>query len=977
MIVVIAIAIVYVNKDKLVKRAVEELELYTTTNIDYNSTTIGIDNSFPHLRISANDIKIKPQDDSVTLVQLRSVTVVANLWQIIRQKDKIQLSKLEIEEPIIKLDKYQNEVSNWELITFKSDSTKTTDRVITFKEIILNDGTLIYDNHLSHTKINIEGITYEGRLKMAEDSIFQEGIISMKINTKGTALDIEDYKVKVSLKSNYNSSKNTLDLSESNFFVNDLELELNGRIQEIEKGFTYDVNMQSRDQEFGNLLSIINALNHIPKTDLKADGQFSIIGKIRGTLNEKNTYPKYKLSIDTDGGSFYLPDDQNQELTLDVIAKMSNNDSKYSFTVVTLEEFVLTRNHEKVKGTAEIERDGKNINVVYDLDAKIDDIQNFNTLIDFELYGGKIHLLSKGDFDINNGAKDFRNVNFNVDWEAENVDFLMDSIRVYSSASEGLGDQKSMTINFGHTNFGKSDIRGDIIIKKPLYFLKETPSLSFITNLKSDFIDLNEFFGNSDTTSNYNNLIQSIQADIELSANTVQYRGLPFTNVKLKGELEKDKFTIEELKGEVDKSDFVLTGKLKNVDNYINANGALDGTIDVTSKRLDLDKIEALYYDDNYDLEQTSSTVAFENIDLKIIANIGTLNYGNTHVNENLVSLNLKDNHLKINDYISNSFGGKLNVKGDVIFGQNKSKVELKTDFQNISISQSLESLPLFKKLSYPLSFLNGRINTTLSLSTGLYNDNNFILPEVNAFALLETLDGKISGFEPLEKLITFLGLNNKKDLAIKQSKNWVTIQDGWVQVEEFNFSIDDYHFKVKGGHSLENKLNYKILVEVPSAKISKINIEDHVNPKLLAQLNKYRSVQKGHIGLLFEMRGSMNKPTLKLNQIDIISAGKALVDQTIQDVKDSIRTKVDTLKSQVEEKLRDTLDVLVNKSEEKIGTMIDSAKVIFTDEIKDKIDSTLFHQLDSIGGDVLKDNKTLDSLKSKIFDLKGIFRKK
>jgi len=48
MIILIIAGILYFNKDKIVKKAVEEIELATGTDIDYESTSIGIDGSFTH-----------------------------------------------------------------------------------------------------------------------------------------------------------------------------------------------------------------------------------------------------------------------------------------------------------------------------------------------------------------------------------------------------------------------------------------------------------------------------------------------------------------------------------------------------------------------------------------------------------------------------------------------------------------------------------------------------------------------------------------------------------------------------------------------------------------------------------------------------------------------------------------------------------------------------------------------------------------
>ncbi len=974
MIILIIAGILYFNKDKIVKKAVEEIELATGTDIDYESTSIGIDGSFPNIRVSVNDLRVRKSQDTITLVELESISATANPLQIIRNSERIELSEIVLINPFINLIKDQNGEANWDFITKEKDQEKSSNKGFSFNKITVKDGKLSFLDRQSDLSLLLHKFSYNGEMVIDQNDLKQEGNSEFNILIKSQDYDDVKYKVGLELISNYNTATNNLSVENSDLIINALQLNLDGRIGQTTEGVDYRLNIESKDQEFSNLLSLLENLNNIPKVDLNASGQFSVNGYLSGQMNSKSPYPIYALNIDAKDGRFYLPTDPSHVLEIDLNTHLRNKDHTTPFTELSMSRLSLKRDHEKVEGAIFLDRFENSLSVSFDIDAKIDDIKNFDDLVDYDLNGGKVHLLSTGDFVIDEKGSGYTDAEFKVDWEAENIDFIMDSLRVYSSVSEGLGDERSVTINFGKTNYGSSDLRGDMVIKKPLEYLKDDPSLLLSLNIKSEYINLNELLNDNGTSSNQNEDLSWINAKINLQAKKIQYREIPISDFTLDSHLEEDRFMINNSIGEIEESDFKAMGQLNNLSSYLNDKGALIGTLDFDSKELDLDRLEELYYDTTFILQDSTASVAFENLDIKIISSSNSLNYYNTHIYENLASLNLRDNRLIITDFISSSFGGKLNVKGDITFGRDKSNVELKTNFENISIAESLESLPFFKKLSYPLTFIDGRINTTLSLATGLDNNYNFIYPELNAFALLETLDGKITDFKPLEKLNSFLGLHDRADLVIKQSKNWITIQDGWVQIEEFVFSINDYHFKVKGAHSLENNLNYTILAEVPSAKISKINLEEHISPDLIAKLNKYRSAQKGYVGLLFEMKGTFNTPTIKLNEIDMISAGKALVKQTIQDAKDSIRTKIDTIRTDIENDVRDTLDVFLDNGEEKIETILDSAQVKFEEEMKSKLDSTILNQIDSIGGNIIKDNKTLDSLKDQIFKLKGIF---
>ena len=71
-------------------------------------------------------------------------------------------------------------------------------------------------------------------------------------------------------------------------------------------------------------------------------------------------------------------------------------------------------------------------------------------------------------------------------------------------------------------------------------------------------------------------------------------------------------------------------------------------------------------------------------------------------------------------------------------------------------------------------------------------------------------------------------------------------------------------------------------------------------------------------------MTGDFSKPIIKLNEIDVVSAGKELVKETIQTAKDTISSTIDSLKIEAKNRVNDTLDVLQQKAEKKADQVID-----------------------------------------------------
>ena len=979
------VGLIYFNKDKIVKKLVEDFEQKSNTRIEYSSSRLDIDGSFPNILISVEDLKISPVSDS-TLAYFKEINLGANPIQIIKSGKNINLNKISFYQPEINLSTNVDGVSNWSTIKYSDDQSEGS-YDIAVKNLIIEQGSVVYENDQEQSKYELHEINYNGKLNLNDQNITQESKMSTSLSAKNDILSINKYELRSDFTSIYNLQSEAVQIPSGSFSINRLEFELNGNIQELSGSPSYALELNSIDQDFSNLLSMVQNLRQIPVDDFKASGNFSVNAKVNGHLEKNNAIPNYSVYVDTDNGSFYLPEDPVNELTIDLSVRAKNDNKKVYFSELHIDEFNLARNDESISGTADIENDGKRLSVLYDIDSRIDDLKNFNGLSQYNLLGGKIHLLSDGDFIISDGVLDLQSeANFNIDWEAENIDLKIDSMRFYSSVSEGLGNQDGVTITFGRTSAGMSDAKGDLILKNPLSLLEDNKKTELITTLDGELLDLNELLKSSNDKESIDSLSSDfswlekldIQANYEVKE--LRYKGITLSNSTLEGKLINDGLEIKKAATLLHDSPVQIIGNLNGLSSYLQNSGPLLGTLDISAQQLDAERLETEYLDPRYIDQDSSGNTYFNNLDLKIVGDAEVLKYNDFRIQDNLMSFNLEPNRLIINDILSNSFGGSLNLKGNVSFSKNRTKAEIKSDISNVSISESLSSLPFLNKIAYPLSFIDGRINSTLSLSSAVDEKYNLILSEINAFALLETLRGSISGFEPLEKLSNILGItqSEKDAIEIKESKNWVTIQDGWVKVEEFEFTIGKTRFKVEGAHSLQNVLDYNIFAEVPSEQLNRVGDLGVIDGDIIAKLNKYKVSKQGYVGLFFDMTGNMNNPILKLNEIDVISAGKAVVEQTIQEVKDSITTVVDDLKTDINQQVKDSVAVYTDKGKDIADEVLDSVKKQSEEILASKIDSNITSAIDSIiPGGFLDSLPPIDSLKKEIFKLKNIFGKK
>lgn len=976
----VLLAFIYFRFDDILLLVKNQIEEQTKTEINYDDASMGIFNKFPLTSITVIDFEITDRQTGTGLLKGDKVIMSFNPVKLLMNKSQIDIIQLGMEAPELKWITDESGQNNWQNLLKTSEDSSDKETGLIINGITINGGKLVYTDRATRSNYEFNDVVYSGNFETEGDSIFHNGDMNGSISLdKNSLIHLDDYRVTLSSNIRGDTRQNVYAIRESSLTINDLMMRLNGLISISNGSLSYDFDLASIEQDFRNLLSIVTDVFPTQGSNVGGQGQFSIQGRLSGIVDKDVSYPIYNLKLDVPNGRFSLPSFPNDITNLSLNANLINDNKSSPITKAVIPTFTLEQGGDQVKGSFTMSNERRDTRITLDIDSDIKNLKRFNDLIKADIQGGSVNMKSKGDFYLSDIQKsNFQDSKFSMAGRMADISAVADSSSLSIKELIINGDIQSVDTKINRLVFGESDISGVLSFSNALAILiQDGAAIKFDGDITSDRINLNEFLV-STTTTEQEVAYPNLNGSLNFIGNEVVYQGYTMSDLNFKGDLSSDKLTIKAMKTQIGASDAEITGTLRNIKSYLEGKSNLTGTLDLRSDFVDLAELERFAYDPSFNQPDSASQKdIFEGLDLKIISSSDRLTYDKTSLINNLASIGLKDNELKLNELRSRSFGGELIMEGKFILDQDNNAVDLKADFANIGIAEALSSLPFFKKLGYPLQFITGKVNTTLTLQSLLDNDYNFILSEIDAFGLLETLDGKLVGFEPVEKLNQYLNLGAKKEYAVKQSKNWVTIKDGWVQVDPFNFQIDDSKFKVQGAHSLKNELNYNISAEVPSRILAKLDLKNKVSSDLFAKLNKYRNTKDDNVGLFFSMTGDFSKPIIKLNEIDVVSAGKELVKETIQTAKDTISSTIDSLKIEAKNRVNDTLDVLQQKAEKKADQVIDSLKTKIKDEAKTRIDSTLSTKLDSLGGKIINETGVADTLKQKINRLKDLFKKK
>ncbi|MBK8501935.1 MAG: hypothetical protein IPL46_06860 [Saprospiraceae bacterium] len=345
------------------------------------------------------------------------------------------------------------------------------------------------------------------------------------------------------------------------------------------------------------------------------------------------------------------------------------------------------------------------------------------------------------------------------------------------------------------------------------------------------------------------------------------------------------------------------------------------------------------------------------------------------------------DNTATLQDCSSEAFGGRFQLAGgyQTLAGE-QPNFDLKYDMIDVQFSQIAQKFSYVKVLAPVIKFLDGRFSTSFITNGALKDDFMPDLASLNLSGLVETSECLLKSFGPAEELAQKLKLKFLQSPRIQNSKNWLEVKNGIVEVKEFDTKIEDIDFQISGTQALNQELNYLIKMKIPRKYLEASELTKGLNEQfswLTNEANKlgFKLSSGEFVNVNVIMNGTITKPTFDLKLVGM-DGEKPLVDvvkdelkQGVEHIIDSAKTvaeaKRDSLLKKGEEKLDKVVDTLAKEAQKVVDTITNRA----TEELKNKVDDELSkraseaidQKVGEVGGEKAKEevDKVVDKLKS------------
>ncbi len=992
----------YFFKDQInaaVKKAAND---NLTATVNWQDVDISVFRHFPKLSLGLVGLEVTGQGpfEGVKLVQCPRLDVAVDLWSVMFG-DVIKIKSLYFEQPDLRVYVLSDGRANYDITkpdpTAEDTPAEEAGNPIQLEHYELKDAKLLYDDRSLDMRAELVGLNHEGSGEFTADIydlLMKTRVDQLSVNYGGVQY-LSKAKADWDATLGADMKNMRFTMKENNLKVNALEVMLDGWVQmpESTEDILMDLKFGTPSNTFKSLLSAIPGAYTQDFEQVQANGTVQFAGFAKGTYNE-TTYPAFKLDFKIGNADFKYPSLPLGVSNINVDASINSPSQRLNDMTVNIPSFSLKIGSNPLEGRFFLKTPETDPNV----DMRVNGTLNLGELAKAFPMEGVQELTGVIKANVTMKAAMSQIERQLYDQVQMAGDFAMTGIHyratgtppvVINALTASLTPQRVDVKNFD-AKLGKSDLRASGSIDNILAYFSTTKTMRGNLVFSSSFFDANEWMEPAPadgskvpgdvpaatTTAASEKVFDRWDFNMDGKINRLKYDTYDLTNMDLKGHFTPNKMTIENFGMKIGASDLHGNGTLLNMWDYLFDNQTVSGVINLNS----------MFFDANYFMTEAPTTATAtatppppaevmlvpENVDMIMNVKFDKIKYTNMDLNNLDGQIVVKNGAARLKDCTAQVLGGQVGLNGEY-----NTQVPAKPNFnidlalQNMGFKDAFQTFATVKALAPVAQLMDGKFNTTLSMSGLLGKDMTPDFTTLSAAGFIETLNAIFNNFKPLNEISSKLNISYLNKLELKNSRNWFEIKNGSVTVKPFNVQMQDVSMQIGGSHSIANEMSYQIVTKTPrkalgSAANSGLDFLSKEGAKYGVNL-----AQGEFINVRFDLTGSLFSPKVAMKvlgsdgQSTIKEEATATVAATINKAKDSLTNvanrELDKGKEKAAaaaQKAADSLKVIADK---KIQEATQAAK----DKVGEKVGEAAGKKAEEVLG--TNGQKSVDEAKKKL----------
>jgi len=429
---------------------------------------------------------------------------------------------------------------------------------------------------------------------------------------------------------------------------------------------------------------------------------------------------------------------------------------------------------------------------------------------------------------------------------------------------------------------------------------------------------------------------QNIKNSGNLTLSNFKYDGKDVANTfyidKTSINFNTNTIKLNEFNAKTGSSDLAINGNLDNFYGFIFKDEVLKGNFILNSNNL---KVADFITESEVTETETSKETSAETetstslkipafLDVTLTATAKKVVYDNLNLTNVSGQLLIHDEMVDLKNLKSDIFGGNIGFDGNVSTKGTTSNFKMDLNLSELNISDSFSSLDMLKAIAPIAKTIEGKVNSTISVSGNLNDD---MTPNLN------TISGDLLG----QLISTKLNTNNSKVLsALNNNVSFLDVdklnldkitgnfsfKDGKVNIKPIPLKYNDIKIEVGGTHGFDQSMDYNLIFDIPVKYLG----EEVTN--LIAKLTDKDAASITSIPVNGKLTGSFDSPNFTSNIKDATSnlindliekQKNQLIDQGKDQLKnligidDTKKDSTSTTEEKVTDKVKDVLSGLLN----------------------------------------------------------------
>ena len=327
------------------------------------------------------------------------------------------------------------------------------------------------------------------------------------------------------------------------------------------------------------------------------------------------------------------------------------------------------------------------------------------------------------------------------------------------------------------------------------------------------------------------------------------YFPLPMSVRKVDMDFDGDTLDLKNFRMRVGRSVVNLNGEVNNVRRYLLRGKTLNGNLELTSKRLDLNQLMKAYYvasekaqdstavtaDSNLEMieeenlavdtegaeldsiSQNALIVIPENINLTFRANIDTILMSKMKLIDFAGRARVNDQTISIANLSTSTEVGKMAMHVSYTCRDYKgAEASAALEMDSVQIGELITAMPELDSVMPMLRSFKGSVACEASMVTNLDSAMNIVLPSVNAGVYLRGKDLVLLDGETFSEIAKMLMFSKKTENVIDSVSVEMLVKNNEIEIYPFMVSMDKYNLGVGGTQGLDESFNYHIALLKP-----------------------------------------------------------------------------------------------------------------------------------------------------------------